>query len=425
MSARAPAYKRLGALSLSLALVLLSGCITGRFLERGELYEEQGHEELALATYKQVLDADPSNTRALDGYERICARVLERAAPRVDAAMQRQDYADALVASFEARDAMPQCAAATQLHQKTTKTIQGLKRVALDQGDFARALKLTRQIATATSSYDSDALREVNAVASRWALALDRSAEHAQAQELLALSALYTLKALSLEPNNQREALAHQRLSRALGRDGALLEIELEHTASPPATINSVPGLCVITSDALSRHLDESRADLSYKTRHPFSTAYKLSYTLSAPSCEPNDAGRCQRLMVTTLTQPLWRAPMLMRSRIALNAQPEATPADQAQTLQAQLTANLRHGAQLVMMAHQSQLLVDSMTQAQRAGESSVDALCAAALLGPLSPKESALLGVRTQIEDASMLLRQSLQQRWGSSIGCQAVLGY
>jgi len=307
-----------GRLRSGLGLVLLlifalSGCVTVRFLERGEHYEQGGQEELALATYKQVLEADPHNERALDGYARVCDRMLERWRQQVQIALERADYARALELAEHARQSLPEHPPAAALARKVRAQVLGLEAQRVEQGDYAGALKIASQIAAFELRDDVQAHARILLLEQRWAASLDVQSLSALSQGHLALAALYALKAESLEASPQRAQRAHQLLEALTARYAARVSIEGAPQLPMPGLI---PGLCL-------------------QRAHELATL-RLSYSLKRSSCQELKPGqrRCELLWTSTLeTAERAEQPTILSRTLTIyepSPQPQPSEAERA-----------------------------------------------------------------------------------------------
>lgn len=385
-----------------LSICLLSGCVTVRFVERGERYEQGGQEELALATYKQVLEADPHNTRALDGYARVCERMLERWRQQIEIARDRADYARALELAAHARQSLPEHPPAAALERKIRAQVLGLEAQRAARGDYAGALKIANQIAAFELRDNVQAHARVLLLQQRWAASLDVQSERALSQGHLALAALYALKAESLEASPQRALRAHQRLEALTARYAARVSIEGTPALTMPGLI---PGLC----------LPQARAEA---TLH-------LRYTRAVRSCQAQgtEQRRCELLWTSTLsTMERAKQPTIL-SRTFTIYEPSPAPQEEREPSpqeRAALIGALHQAVNMALVVHQGELLSGALIKAQGAGLEGVEALAAAALFGPLSEAEREQLASRAGLEGASLILRHGLQDRW-SSVGCKA----
>lgn len=384
-----------------LCLCLMSGCVTVRFVERGERYEQGGQEELALATYKQVLEADPHNTRALDGYARVCERMLERWRQQIEIARDRADYARALELAAHARQSLPEHPPAAALERKVRAQVLGLEAQRAERGDYAGALKIANQIAAFELRDNVQAHARVLLLQQRWAASLDVQSDRALIQGHLALAALYALKAESLEASPQRAQRAHQRLEALTARYAARVSIEGTPALTMPGLI---PGLC----------LQQARAEATLRLR----------YTRVVSSCQAQEQGqrRCELLWTSTLsTMERVKQPTIL-SRTLTIYEPSPAPQQREPSPQelAALMGALHQAVNMALVVHQGELLSGALVKAQGAGLEGVEALAAAALFGPLSQAEREQLASRAGLEGASIILRHGLQDRW-SSVGCKA----
>lgn len=389
-------------LGLGLLLIfLMSGCVTVRFVERGEHYEQGGQEELALATYKQVLEADPHNTRALDGYARVCERMLERWRQQIQVALERADYTRALELATHARQSLPEHPPAADLERKVRQQVLGLEVQRAERGDYAGALKIANQIAAFELRDNVQAHARLLRLQQRWAASLDVQSARALDQGHLALAALYTLKAESLVASPERAQRAHQLLEALTARYAARVYIEGTPALPMPALI---PGLCV----------QQTRDQASLE----------LSYSRAVSSCQELDQGqrRCELLWTSTLkTTERAKQPTIL-SRTLTVYEPSSQPhqPEPVEAERAALLGALQQAVSMALVVHQGELLSGALIEAQRAGLEGVEALAAAALFGPLSEAERAELSTRAGLEGASLILRHGLQDRW-RSLRCKA----
>ena len=387
----------IAALALGALGVTGSGCVTWHVIERGARYEQQGHEDLALATYKQVLDVDPDNARARGGWSRVCERMLARWAQQVEVALERGQYTRALELAEHAQQSLPGYEPARALGARTLEHIQARQEDAIRDGDYALALEVAHHQAAFELRHDpSGATARLSALTARWATSLDAQASYAQQRGYLALGALYALKAESLVATGPRAAAARALVREAARRYAARVALD-----SPQAQLDGEawtrhsPGLCLVHASPSSSSPSSSSPATTSLTR--------LSYTLEPERCSPQDA--CQATLEATLTQPDAQAPQTVVTRRALWA---SSP----QSLRESLWSALWSIASMEVGAQQIALIAYAQQRAE-AGLSQAEALAAAALLGPLTTAQAQELSQRTRLPQAAVTLRDGLRDRW------------